>query len=235
MVFTEMRWFTWGFVVGDVVKIREVDSVARLSLGNSYNMTLDSGKLTIVGPAAPFLLSIGNGSLVSSTVMEVDENLDLAPAAGIWMLNSIATFERGPEGWSHPHFSVCGISSDIFLGGHCKLGGLQTVWKQFKDLPAHEKVRITARVHMIDLWEGEVLFMRVDGVTVWQHSHHWCREAFQSRCRQFMVNACGSEMVGDKLSQILDVEIFHNETKNLVSNLFTGEICSIRMLNLDLF
>lgn len=48
-----------------------------------------------------------------------------------------------------------------FLGGHCLLN--TEVKKEFGPIPAHEKLRITGTVHLFDKWEGEKIFLEMDG------------------------------------------------------------------------
>ena len=57
----------------------------------------------------------------------------------------------------------CGDSgSEInFLGGHCLLNTAAT--RSFENLPAHNKLRITATVHLFDNWEGENIFVQING------------------------------------------------------------------------
>ncbi len=48
--------------------------------------------------------------------------------------------------------------------------------KVFKNLPEHTKIKINAGYHMLDSWEGETGYMKVDDVIVWsktgQHSEN---------------------------------------------------------------
>eukprot|EP01069_Polyplicarium_translucidae_P004209 Polyplicarium_translucidae@DN2525_c0_g2_i1.p1 len=92
-----------------------------------------------------------------------------------WALWAIDTFELDAPLWDSADISSCGLSGDAFLGGHCKFGG-KTVTRRHTLLPAHERLKVTARLHFLDEWEGESLFIRVDGSLVWAQSHHWCRE-----------------------------------------------------------
>ena len=57
----------------------------------------------------------------------------------------------------------CGDSDneESFLGGHCLLNS--SVTKRFEGLPPHNKLRITSTIHLFDNWEGENIFIQVDG------------------------------------------------------------------------
>lgn len=48
------------------------------------------------------------------------------------------------------------------LGGHCQTAGT-TVRRRFDNLPAHSHLRLRARYHFIDSWEGETAFLQIDG------------------------------------------------------------------------
>ena len=55
------------------------------------------------------------------------------------------------------------------LGGHCQTAGT-TVRRRFDNLPQHTHLRLQARYHFIDSWEGETAFLQIDGKTAWMDS-----------------------------------------------------------------
>ncbi len=55
---------------------------------------------------------------------------------------------------------------NAFLGGHCNLS-YNEVSKTFKNLPEHSKLKINAAYHMLDSWDGETGYMKVDDQIVW--------------------------------------------------------------------
>ena len=55
------------------------------------------------------------------------------------------------------------------MGGHCKTAGT-TVRRHFGDLPDHSQLRVQARYHFIDSWEGEAAFLQIDGKLAWMDS-----------------------------------------------------------------
>jgi hypothetical protein len=69
--------------------------------------------------------------------------------------------------------SICSVhptpSSDYFLGA---FQAVETT-KSFA-MPVHSRVQLRFRAHFIDRWEGESLFVRVDGAVVYARAHNWC-------------------------------------------------------------
>ena len=82
-----------------------------------------------------------------------------------WRILLHEDFEDVIDGWSHSQKSSCNNGRDYFLQGFAE----QEISKVYK-LPLHSKVRISASVHMIDLWQGESIFMKVNDHIVWVES-----------------------------------------------------------------
>lgn len=97
--------------------------------------------------------------------------------------------------------SHCG-DGNMFLGGHCNAGGghvLRRTW----DVAPHSEVRIVARVHLIDSWEGEIAWMKVDGYYVWTTTGRSSIDASH-------ISMCGDEKMNDaQMSTLVDVVIPH--------------------------
>lgn len=102
----------------------------------------------------------------------------------------------------------CGAPDDKFLGGHCRFAAV-TVKRAYKQLPVHSRVRITARVHFIDEWEGESLSLLVNDNPVWSQSHHWCPCFFQDKCAKYGLDTCGRE-TPDRLSVKVEALFDHS-------------------------
>jgi hypothetical protein len=87
------------------------------------------------------------------------------------------------DGWSDKRISRCKEGGNAFLGGHCNLSYTE-VSKTFKNLPKHETLRVNAAYHMLDSWDGETAYMKINGEIVWskrgQHSEKG-------------INLCGGE------------------------------------------
>lgn len=127
-----------------------------------------------------------------------------------WMLWNLDTFDVGSREWTNPLTSTCGLSSDIFLGGHCKYGGGAQTQKTFKTLPPHTMARVTARVHFLDKWLGETLILTLDDKPVWTRSYKWCDQVITSQCLKHGVDACGKSFP-DRLSLLLTVDVPHTK------------------------
>lgn len=109
-----------------------------------------------------------------------------------WLLYSLDTFDSGEATlWSDSRTSACGISSDLFLGGHCKFGPNVTPSRSYKDLPSHNFIRITARVHFFDRWLGETLVFAADQLPRWSRAHRWCTEVITTECIKHGIDSCG--------------------------------------------
>merc|ERR1711871_1862936 len=110
-----------------------------------------------------------------------------------------------PSGWSR------GVVTDAcgkMIGGHCSVqnGPLADVSKTFAKLPPHSHVRVVAKYHFIDSWEGETGYAKVDGRVVWADTHDFA-EHKQSKNG---ISMCGSDEVAEhKWGQPVDVTLPH--------------------------
>lgn len=81
--------------------------------------------------------------------------------------------EKSLDGWSDKRTSRCKEGGNTMLGGHCNFS-YNEVNKVFKNLPEHTKLKINAAYHMLDSWDGETAYMKVNDEIVWsrkgQHS-----------------------------------------------------------------
>ena len=63
--------------------------------------------------------------------------------------------------------SHCG-DHNLFLGGYCNAGGNHVMQKSVEiSSTPHTEVRIVAKVHLIDSWENEMVWMSIDDHIVW--------------------------------------------------------------------
>eukprot|EP00742_Colponemidia_sp_Colp-10_P000217 GILJ01000245.1.p1 GENE.GILJ01000245.1~~GILJ01000245.1.p1 ORF type:complete len:317 (-),score=49.80 GILJ01000245.1:142-1092(-) len=139
-----------------------------------------------------------------------------------WQLASHDDFDSlsSQVGWSRPDVSSCPGSPNKFLGGHCKFSS-DEISKTYKGLAAHSSVRITARFHMLDNWNGESAFMKINGQTVWLDSAHKPSHATGA------LNMCGGDHADPKFSVPIDVTIPHIDDKVTVAfgSSLTGDSC----------
>eukprot|EP00466_Bigelowiella_natans_P015106 jgi/Bigna1/126410/aug1.2_g1118 len=132
----------------------------------------------------------GNLALVSSASASASSFLEQASfvktkgeGGKVWTVVAHDHFDYGAvEGWSDTQTSHCGdkdgepsasLSVDRFLGGHCNIA-TGNLTRLLEGLPDHRHVKISASLHQIDKWNGEVSFATVDGKRVWATTsqHH---------------------------------------------------------------
>jgi len=131
--------------------------------------------------------------------------------AGQWSLWDLDTFDSPASGaWSLNDRGFCSSPSDQFLGGHCRLAAGRTS-RSYRSLPVHSRVRVRARVHFIDDWQGEMVALQLDGRTVWAQAHEWCPGFQKWMCTKFGVDTCGRD-TPDRLSVKAEVTIVHSAT-----------------------
>lgn len=158
------------------------------------------------------------------TLMEANLSVDTLAANHLkqWALWDLDTFDvlNGAGQWSTNDHSFCSTPTDQFLGGHCKLGAAQ-INRRYVALPPHARIRVKARVHFLDKWEGEMVAMRLDGQTVWSQSHDWCPGFQKWMCEKYGMNTCGAE-TPDRLSVKAEVVLPHRNPSVDVS--FTSSL-----------
>jgi len=114
------------------------------------------------------------------------------------------------DGWSLMELSSCSRNAardqsevDHFLGGHCNIaeGELK---KRFDHLPPHKHVRLSARYHMIDNWQGETAFLKIGEEYVWS-------DRSRASSDSEGLDTCGSEKYAERrMSVPIDVVIPHS-------------------------
>jgi|Transcript_123471 hypothetical protein len=125
-----------------------------------------------------------------------------------WALWNLDTFDTADTGtWSPNDRGFCGSPEDHFLGGHCRFGA--TVTQRRYTLPPHTRVRVRARVHYIDKWNGEAISLLVHGKPVWSQSHDWCPLFLKWMCEKYGVDTCGRD-TPDRLSVKAEAAFAHS-------------------------
>lgn len=115
-----------------------------------------------------------------------------------WTLWDFDTFDTPDSAlWSQNDRGFCSSPEDRFLGGHCRFGATET--QRTVSLPKHSRVRVRARVHFIDKWEGESVSLLVHGKPMWSESHDWCPCFLKWMCEKYGVDTCGRN-TPDRLS-----------------------------------
>lgn len=184
----------------------------------------DQASITHVGDALHFQNA---GSTVSiSPALTQAQTLNVGGTASFASMSSggksqFALFDHDSfdaadsNQWSVNDHSFCGASRDLFLGGHCRFGATTTT-RTYANLPPHSKVKVTARVHYFDQWEGQNVNMVVDSQPVWSQDHHWCPEFLTWMCRKYGLDSCGRDEP-DRLSVQAQASIAHSSPTLTVS------------------
>lgn len=110
---------------------------------------------------------------------------------------SFEDFEKSVEGWSFSKVSEC-VPGNKMLGGHCLLSTTE-VKKTYNKLPVHTQLRISGTVSFIDDWQGESLFISLDGNVVASQSYKWCEKFDPGFCKDNNISVCGTD-IPDKLN-----------------------------------
>ena len=102
-------------------------------------------------------------------------------------------------------------TSDYFLGAF----GHASVTKNFTNIPSHTSVRITGRVHFLDMWVGDLFFMKAaGGVVRWSKAHWFCTSTPEKSCQPGAISSgaldvCLDPNFSDTMSVPIDVEFEH--------------------------
>lgn len=162
-----------------------------------------------------------------STVLQGgDMRAESILASGVpqWSLWDLDTFDSASTGtWTLDSRSSCGSDTDLFLGGHCKLGAANTA-RRYVQLPPHSRIRIRARVHYFDEWHGEAVALQADDATVWAQAHAWCPGFLTWKCIKYGIDSCGGD-TPDRISVKVEATLPHTaSTLDLAfaSNLVAG-------------
>ena len=116
--------------------------------------------------------------------------------------------EKSLKDWSDKRTSKCKNGTNTFLGGHCNFS-YNEVTKTFKNLPSHEKLKLNAALHMLDNWDGEYAYMKIDGVKV------WTKKGQQSQ--NGGIDICGGESNDPAFNIPIDVSLPHSSNEVTVS------------------
>jgi hypothetical protein len=125
-----------------------------------------------------------------------------------WTLWDLDTFDTPDSAmWMPNDRSFCSSPEDHLLGGHCHFGATMTQ-RQYS-LPTHTRVRVRARVHFIDKWEGESVSLLANGKPMWSESHEWCPAFLKWMCEKYGVDTCGRS-TPDRLSVKAEAVFAHS-------------------------
>jgi hypothetical protein len=126
-----------------------------------------------------------------------------------WALKFHEDFEGEVQGWSSKSKGSCD-GNDHHLAGHCNnVEG--EVKKTFSGLGEHKFVRLQARYHFLDSWEGEQAFAKIGDRTVWTEVND------VRGMHPKALNACGGDHPDLKMSVPIDVVVPHTGSDISVS------------------
>ncbi len=111
-----------------------------------------------------------NGDVIINNDIFSDSNLNaksfVVQGVKQWSLAHHEDFDNIVEGWNDKRTNRCHENGNVFLGGHCNFS-FNVVSKTYNDLPPHHHLRLNALFHMFDAWDGETVYVKIDGNTVW--------------------------------------------------------------------
>jgi len=151
-----------GFVKAQAAKFSVLETTSLSSPSGSLQVT---GDLNMQTSGAASFLEVG--SLHTERLIQHRRRQ--------WALVAVDDFDAGEQqDWLHPEVdglpaSFVQLSEGVggsYLGGHCETAGT-TVRRRFDNLPDHSHLRLQARYHFIDSWEGETAFLQIDGKMAW--------------------------------------------------------------------
>ena len=136
------------------------------------------------------------------SALELDTTVLIQNDVKQWQMVHHDTFDAHADGWNTDERSSCEGSENYHLAGHCKHVGNE-VTKTFKNLPAHRLLRLQARYHFLDSWEGESAFAKANGQIVWADSND------ASDMHPHALNICGGSHPDRRFSTPIDVTFPH--------------------------
>jgi len=127
--------------------------------------------------------------------------------------------EKSLDGWSDKRTSRCKNSKNTFLGGHCNFS-FNEVTKVFKNLPPHDKLKVNAAYHMLDSWDGEYAYMKIDDEKVWTKRGQYSPDKG--------IDICGGDFNDPAFNIPVDVTVPHsqNEVKVTFGSTLDEEPCN---------
>lgn len=135
--------------------------------------------------------------------------------------NNVALFQlvehdnfetKNIQGWNFDELSSCDnelVHPNTFLGGHCKLSS-QEISKTYSNLPPHQFLRVSAKFHMFDNWNGEFGYMKLNDQIMWLKNG-------VSPNKAGSLNLCGSDHPDPAYNLPVEITIPHSEKNVKVS------------------
>ena len=182
--------------------------VDKLKTENLYVETIDSDN-------KPLII---NGNVVITNNIETEilntENIIMNGVKQFQLIKS-DNFNNNSSGWNFDKINRCN-NGKFHLGGYCNLADKE-ISKTYK-LPKHNYVRITANYDMIDNWNGEMGYMKVDDIIAW---------AKIGKNNRNGINFCGDDKFSDNIGEKIDVILNHSHEEISISfgSTLKGDSC----------
>jgi hypothetical protein len=180
---------------------------AKASVVESSTISSSTGTVQLTGNLGVSKGAGGSGGSLQAESLHTDNLIQLGQKQ--WSLLHHDSFEEDHNEWStgSSFIQVSDVNGDKFMGGHCNFAGGAV--KKTYQLPEHTHLRVQARAHFIDSWEGETAFLQVDNEQVWAHS-------VDSRGSKGM-NIAGGAHPEHKWGEMVDVVVPHTEPTVLLA------------------
>jgi hypothetical protein len=187
-----------SLIVDGSISVTHAVSAESLTVGSASVTLLETTSISSPTGVVRVSGQIASGSISSSGPLKVSSFLQNDVRQ--WALVHHDDFEQNTDGWSTSATNSCdGI--DHHLGGHCnEVNG--EVKKTFSGLGDHQYVRLQARYHFLDSWEGETAFAKIGDQIVWT-------DVNDVRGMYDLKSLCAGEHPDNKLSVPIDVTIRH--------------------------
>ncbi|GAB5364155.1 hypothetical protein AAMO2058_000944500 [Amorphochlora amoebiformis] len=105
---------------------------------------------------------------------------------------------------------------DRFLGGRCNSGPGSNISRTFQNLPPHQYIRVSGKVHQIDQWRGEHSYVKIGDRIVWNH-------ASPTTPNSKGLDICGAEAPETAMSIPVDVTQPHSSHSVSITFGATGD------------
>jgi len=173
---------------------------ASISVLETVAISSPTGTVHVSGELSLGELS-ANGTVRASSFIQEDVHQ--------WALTFHDDFEQDAAGWNMKLVNTCD-GNDHHLAGHCNTVE-DEIKKTFTGLKPHKYLRLQARYHFLDSWEGETAYAKLGDRTVWTDVND---------ARDMHPNAlslCGGDHPDTRLSVPIDVTIPHTDSSVTVA------------------
>lgn len=163
-----------------------------------------------------------NGNVILTNDINLKGDSFAVKGVEQWRMISHEDFEDNSKinGWNNTKTNNCTSKNGItntHLGGHCNFAGTE-VRKVYTNLPPHHKLRVNALYHLLDMWKGEMGYMKIDGKI------YWSKKGYS---KENGVDFCGGDYSDPAFNAKIDVTIEHDkeEVEIIFGSTLEGDPC----------